>query len=101
MTWPQVLQEGFFFRSDAEMEVSDINETFERFRHFSLVGLRSASCTKFKELQRSKCLRTFLLMSACWKFDLLDNVFRDLLPKLQFLRVLSIMDFGSSIPYYT
>ncbi|KAL4592573.1 hypothetical protein LXL04_005573 [Taraxacum kok-saghyz] len=90
----------FSFRSDAEMEVSDINKPFEKFRHFSLAGLRSASCTKFKELQRSKCLRTFLLMPVHLYVDLLDNVFDELLPKLQFLRVLSVMELEPNTSYY-
>ncbi|KAL4592572.1 hypothetical protein LXL04_005572 [Taraxacum kok-saghyz] len=88
----------FSFRSDAEMEVSDINKPFEKFRHFSLVGLQSAS--RLKELQRSKCLRTFLLMPVHWNVDLLDNVFDELLPKLQFLRVLSVMEPELNTRYY-
>ncbi|CAI9269210.1 unnamed protein product [Lactuca saligna] len=81
----------FFFRSDDEMDVSNTNETFEKLRHFSLISPQAESYKKLKELQRSRRLRTFLLMSSGWKSnDLLDNFLVELLPDLQFLRVLSL-----------
>ncbi|CAH1440956.1 unnamed protein product [Lactuca virosa] len=82
----------FFFRSDEEMDVSNMNETFEKLRHFSLKALQGDSYKKLiKELQRSKRLRTFLLMSSGWKSNnLLNNFLVELLPDLQFLRVLSL-----------
>ncbi|CAH1440680.1 unnamed protein product [Lactuca virosa] len=54
----------FPFRLDNEMDASDMNETFDKFHHFSLVGLRSGSYRKLNELQRAKHLRTFLVMSV-------------------------------------
>ncbi|CAI9269203.1 unnamed protein product [Lactuca saligna] len=82
----------FFFRSDEEMDVSNMNETFEKLRHFSLKALQGVSYKKLiKELQRSQRLRTFLLMSSGWKSnDLLDNFLVELLPDLQFLRGLGL-----------
>ncbi|KAL7619092.1 hypothetical protein Lser_V15G03320 [Lactuca serriola] len=81
----------FFFRLDDEIDASDTNETFEKFRHFSLIGPQCGSFRKFKELQRARRLRTFLLMLVGWKTnDLLDSVLFDLLPELRFLRVLSL-----------
>ncbi|KAL7617000.1 hypothetical protein Lser_V15G03745 [Lactuca serriola] len=80
--------EEFSFRLDGEVDVSDMDETSDKFRHLSLVGPRSRSCRKFIELQRAKCLRTFLVMSyGLEKDDFLDKV----LLELQFLRVLSVV----------
>ncbi|XP_071717814.1 putative disease resistance RPP13-like protein 1 [Rutidosis leptorrhynchoides] len=81
----------FFFMLDDKMDLNGRNEAFERFRHFSFIGQRHAEYIKFKELHRSKRLRTFLPASIGWKdFITLDNVIVELLPKLQFLRVLSL-----------
>ncbi|CAH1440675.1 unnamed protein product [Lactuca virosa] len=78
----------FSFRLDGEVDVSDMNEAFDKFRHFSLVGPRSGSCRKLNELQRAKHLRTFLVMSVGLEnYGFLDKV----LLKLQFLRVLSVV----------
>ncbi|CAI9269513.1 unnamed protein product [Lactuca saligna] len=77
----------FSFRLDGEVDASDMNEAFDKFRHFSLVGPRSGSYRKLNELQRAKHLRTFLVMSGNLKHDgLLEKV----LLELQFLRVLSV-----------
>ncbi|KAL7616323.1 hypothetical protein Lser_V15G03603 [Lactuca serriola] len=75
-------------RLDEEMDISDTNEIFERFRHFSLTGppLGSYTYRKFRELQRATRLRTFLTFSRHW----LDRVHLELLNKLQFLRVLRL-----------
>ncbi|XP_071719123.1 putative disease resistance RPP13-like protein 1 [Rutidosis leptorrhynchoides] len=83
----------FFYFLDAKMDVTARNEAFEKFRHFSFIGERNSEYRKFKELHKSKCLRTFLPVSngSIWRhFDTLDNVLVELLPKLQFLRVLCL-----------
>ncbi|XP_071719184.1 putative disease resistance RPP13-like protein 1 [Rutidosis leptorrhynchoides] len=49
----------FFFRLDDKTDENDVNYDFEKFCHFSF-GRRSAEYKKFKELHRSRCLRTFL-----------------------------------------
>ncbi|KAL7617809.1 hypothetical protein Lser_V15G03610 [Lactuca serriola] len=78
----------FSFRLDGEVDVSDMNEAFDKFRHFSLVGPRSGSYRKLNELQRAKHLRTFLVMSVGLEnYGFLDKV----LLELQFLRVLSVV----------
>ncbi|XP_071720705.1 putative disease resistance RPP13-like protein 1 [Rutidosis leptorrhynchoides] len=85
----------FFFMLDDKTDENDGNYDFEKFRHFSF-GLRSANYKKFKELDRSRCLRTFLPASVgqnYWTtFDTLDHVLPDLLSRLQLLRVLSLPD---------
>ncbi|CAH1439656.1 unnamed protein product [Lactuca virosa] len=78
----------FSFRLDGEVDVSDMNETSDKFRHLSLVGRGSGSYRKFIELQRAKYLRTFLVMSVGLEnYGFLDKV----LLELQFLRVLSVV----------
>ncbi|KAL7619171.1 hypothetical protein Lser_V15G03628 [Lactuca serriola] len=76
----------FFCRLDGEMNVSDRNENFEKFRHFSLIGPQFGSYGNFNELQRAKRLRTFLPLPGGW----LDSGHVELLHKLQFLRVLRL-----------
>ncbi|XP_023753175.1 putative disease resistance RPP13-like protein 1 [Lactuca sativa] len=77
----------FVFRLDDEMDSSNKKGTFENFRHFSLVGPQGGSYRKLKELQRARRLRSFLTMSR------VDNSFFELLPLLQFLRVLSLANY--------
>ncbi|XP_071719119.1 putative disease resistance RPP13-like protein 1 [Rutidosis leptorrhynchoides] len=79
----------FFYFLDAKMDVNARNKAFEKFRHFSYFGQRGAVNEKLKELHRSERLRTFLVSVHSSDF-LLDNVLVDLLPKLQFMRVLSL-----------
>ncbi|XP_071719182.1 putative disease resistance RPP13-like protein 1 [Rutidosis leptorrhynchoides] len=83
----------FFFMLDDKTDENDVNYDFEKFRHFSF-SERSAEYKKFKELHRSRCLRTFLPVSVdenFWtSFNTLDDVLPDLLPRLQLLRVLSL-----------
>ncbi|CAH1440661.1 unnamed protein product [Lactuca virosa] len=86
----------FSFRLDGEVDVSAMNETFDKFLHFSLIGSGSRSFRKLKELQRAKRLRTVLLISVPWEIgSLLD----ELLPELQFLRVLSAVGLTPSVNY--
>ncbi|CAH1440912.1 unnamed protein product [Lactuca virosa] len=80
----------FFFRLDDNMDVSGMNETFEKFRHFSLIGSGGRSYRKLNELQRARCLRTFLLLSFREHSYPSDKVIDKLLSKPSFLRVLSL-----------
>ncbi|CAI9269518.1 unnamed protein product [Lactuca saligna] len=90
----------FSFRLDGEVDVSAMNETFDKFLHFSLIGSGSGSFRKLKELQRAKRLRTFLLISVPWTIgSLLDKIVDELLPELQFLRVLSVVGLTPSDDY--
>ncbi|CAH1440701.1 unnamed protein product [Lactuca virosa] len=84
----------FFCRLDAEMDVSDTNETFEKFRHFSRTGLPFVSYRKLHELTRATRLRTFFTVSP---FSL-DNVHVELLHKLHFLRVLKLTGSITEVP---
>ncbi|XP_023732317.1 putative disease resistance RPP13-like protein 1 [Lactuca sativa] len=82
--------EEFFFRLDDEMNMSNTNETFKKLRQFS-VSPRCGSYRKLKELQGATRLQTLLLIPSLGGkgYGLLDNLLAELLPKLQFLRVLS------------
>ncbi|XP_071719132.1 putative disease resistance RPP13-like protein 1 [Rutidosis leptorrhynchoides] len=80
----------FFYMLDAKMDVNGRNEAFEKFRHFSHLGQRGVEYAKLKELHKSERLRTFLTVSSDYSPYVLDNVLVDLLPKLQFMRVLSL-----------
>ncbi|CAH1440916.1 unnamed protein product [Lactuca virosa] len=82
--------EEFYFRLDDEMNMSNTNETFKKLRHFS-VSPRCGSYRRLKELQGATRLQTLLLIPSLGGkgYGLLDNLLAELLPKLQFLRVLS------------
>nr|XP_043608998.1 putative disease resistance RPP13-like protein 1 [Erigeron canadensis] len=82
----------FFFRLDENMELNNRNEAYEKFRHFSFIGQqRVTQHKKFKDLHRARRLRTLLPVSVGWgKFKTLDDVTTELLPHLNFLRVLSL-----------
>uniref|UniRef100_UPI001CB8A925 putative disease resistance RPP13-like protein 1 n=1 Tax=Erigeron canadensis TaxID=72917 RepID=UPI001CB8A925 len=79
----------FFFMLDGKVDTNGRNEDFEKFRHFSFIGERDAEYSKFKELHRARCLRTFLPVGGR-RFNKLDNVLVKSLTQLQFLRVLSL-----------
>ncbi|XP_071719116.1 putative disease resistance RPP13-like protein 1 [Rutidosis leptorrhynchoides] len=80
----------FFYVLDDKMDVNGRNKAFEKFRHFSYLGQGSAENENLKELHRCERLRTFLTVSDHSHYVYLDNVLVDLLPKLQFMRVLSL-----------
>ncbi|KAJ9558476.1 hypothetical protein OSB04_013090 [Centaurea solstitialis] len=89
----------FFFRLDDKMDEYDVNEPFEKFRHVSFIGYQYGKYRKFKEFQRARGLRTFLPVSLnlnSWSsFYLSNNVLAELLPKLHFIRVLSLRNHRS------
>ena len=78
----------FFFRLDENMDLNGRSKGYGKFRHFSFIGQPDAV---FRNLDRARCLRTFLPVSVGWKrSNALKNVPVQLLPQLQFLRVLSL-----------
>ncbi|XP_071719066.1 putative disease resistance RPP13-like protein 1 [Rutidosis leptorrhynchoides] len=92
----------FFCMLDEKMDLNGRIKAFEKFRHFSFIRPEDVIYRKFKELHRATHLRTFLPVSVSelihqinftflWPhYFKLDNVFVELLPKLQFLRVLNL-----------
>ncbi|KAI3667574.1 hypothetical protein L6452_42640 [Arctium lappa] len=88
----------FFSTLDDKMNVEDRNEALEKFRHLSFIRQEHGIYRKFKFLQRARRLRTFLAMSVMtetWqKFYLSNKVLVELLPQLQFIRVLSLAKYS-------
>ncbi|KAJ9558474.1 hypothetical protein OSB04_013088 [Centaurea solstitialis] len=82
----------FFFRLDDKMDMYHVNGCFEKFRHVSFIGQEYGNYRKFKELQRARGLRTFLpiALNSWSSFNLSNSVLAELLPKLRFIRVLSL-----------
>ncbi|XP_071717765.1 putative disease resistance RPP13-like protein 1 isoform X2 [Rutidosis leptorrhynchoides] len=80
----------FLYFLDDKMDLNGRNDAFEKFRHFSYFGQRGAANGKLKELHRSKRLRTFLTLSVYSPDFSLGKVLVDLLPQLQYMRVLSL-----------
>ncbi|CAH1418305.1 unnamed protein product [Lactuca virosa] len=84
----------FFFMLDDKIDVYDQKEALEKFHHLSFVRQGYGVYRKFKPLQRARRLRTFLALSVnldAWqRFSLSNMVLVELLPQLQFLRVLSL-----------
>ncbi|KAJ9544098.1 hypothetical protein OSB04_023805 [Centaurea solstitialis] len=78
----------FFFRLDDKMG----NEAWEKVHHFSYIPQEYGLYKKFKALQRARRLRTFLSVATYeWqRFYLSSKVLVELLPHLQFLRVLNL-----------
>ncbi|XP_071719128.1 putative disease resistance RPP13-like protein 1 [Rutidosis leptorrhynchoides] len=79
----------FFYFLDDKMDVNGRNEAIDKFRHFSYLGQQSVENAKLNKLHRSERLGTFLAVSN-YSPDVLDNVLVDLLPQLQFMRVLRL-----------
>ncbi|XP_071719161.1 putative disease resistance RPP13-like protein 1 [Rutidosis leptorrhynchoides] len=82
----------FFFMLDKNMNVNGRNENFDEIRHFSFLAQPGEEFIIFKELRKSKRLRTFLPVSVYWwsRFIRSDPGLVKLLPRLQLLRVLSL-----------
>ncbi|XP_071720701.1 putative disease resistance protein RGA3 [Rutidosis leptorrhynchoides] len=76
----------FFFMLDYKKNANGRNEAFDKIRHFSFLDPDEEFIT-FKELHRSRRLRTFLPVGSYSHTS--DHVLVKLLPRLQLLRVLS------------
>ncbi|KAI3697354.1 hypothetical protein L6452_30315 [Arctium lappa] len=90
----------FFFRLD-DKDIYGGSESLDKFRHISLIGQEYGTYRTFKALHRARRLRTFLPVPFnLWQsFHLSDNVLVELLPQLQFLRVLSLRNHSiTSVP---
>ncbi|XP_024984115.1 putative disease resistance RPP13-like protein 1 [Cynara cardunculus var. scolymus] len=90
----------FFFRLH-DNDIYCRSESLEKCRHISLIGQAYGTFRMFKELQRARRLRTFLPVPLnLWQsFHLSDDVLVELLPQLQFLRVLSLCNHSiTSVP---
>ncbi|KAM0052268.1 putative P-loop containing nucleoside triphosphate hydrolase, leucine-rich repeat domain superfamily [Helianthus debilis subsp. tardiflorus] len=85
----------FFFRFDEKMEVYEGNEALEKSRYVSLIHEKNYGLyRKFMAFQRARQMRTFLSIHVCANrlpyLFLSTKVVIDLLPRLQFLRVVSL-----------
>ncbi|KAL8260494.1 hypothetical protein R6Q59_028447, partial [Mikania micrantha] len=83
-----------FLMLDNKMDISDENEDLEKFHHISFVSEYGQK--KFKELQRARCLRTFLAVPiTSWnRFYVSRKILTETVPKLQLLRVLRLADYN-------
>ncbi|XP_071719151.1 putative disease resistance RPP13-like protein 1 [Rutidosis leptorrhynchoides] len=81
----------FFFMLDRKIFENGRDEAFDEIRHFSFVNQPDGEFINFKELQKSRCLRTFLpvLVNRWSSFKTSAHELVKLLPRLQLLRVLS------------
>ncbi|PWA98599.1 Disease resistance protein [Artemisia annua] len=88
----------FFFMLDDERDVSDNIEALEKFHHFSFVRQQFGVYSKFKALQEARRLQTFIAISSnvddCKSFHISEKVLLELVPQLQFLRVLSLSNYS-------
>ncbi|MFS7903087.1 putative leucine-rich repeat domain superfamily [Helianthus anomalus] len=89
----------FFYMFGDKMDVHDTNEVLEKSHHLSFIRERYGVYRKFKVIHRARRLRTFLAMSVTrlfsWqRFYLSNKVLIELLPQLQFLRVLSLANYN-------
>ncbi|KAL8230135.1 hypothetical protein R6Q59_000535 [Mikania micrantha] len=88
----------FFLMLDNKTHVSDENADLEKFHHISFICESFVRQKMFKELQRTRCLRTFLAVPVTrWDtFYISHKVLTDVVPKLQFLRVLNLAGYNST-----
>nr|XP_043610467.1 putative disease resistance RPP13-like protein 1 [Erigeron canadensis] len=89
----------FFYTFGDMIDVYAKTEALEKFHHLSFIRERYGVYRKFKALKRVRCLRTFLAMSVTklftWqRFYLSNKVLTELIPQLQFLRVLSLANYN-------
>ncbi|PWA63165.1 NB-ARC domains-containing protein [Artemisia annua] len=84
----------FFFRLEKEMGKNVRKQTLDKCRHMSFVLEEYVAYKKFEGIEGAKGLRTLLsvgVKDSWWLRNYLSNkVLVDLLPELQFLRVLSL-----------
>ncbi|PWA45586.1 NB-ARC domains-containing protein [Artemisia annua] len=89
----------FFFRLEKEMGTDVRKQTLDKCRHMSFVCEEYVAYKKFEGIEGAKGLRTLLSVGVKerWQDNYLSNkVLVDLLPKLQFLRVLSLSGYEIS-----
>nr|XP_043611549.1 putative disease resistance RPP13-like protein 1 [Erigeron canadensis] len=88
----------YFFLMGEKNFINYRNEVLE---HFSFIRKKYGVYSKFKALYTSRRLRTFLPVPVKidrWKsFYLSNKVLTELLPQLQFLRVLSLANYGITV----
>ncbi|XP_071719672.1 putative disease resistance RPP13-like protein 1 [Rutidosis leptorrhynchoides] len=95
----------FFFMQDDKIDLHDKNMSSEKFHHFSFIRQDYGPYRMFKVLERSRRMRTFLAMSVrrpydSQKFFLSNKVLKELIPKLQFLRVLNLANYSiTEVPH--
>nr|XP_043612754.1 putative disease resistance protein At3g14460 [Erigeron canadensis] len=93
--------EEYFFMLGEKMDVGGRNEALEKLRHFSYIFHKYGVYSKFKALYRARRLRTFLPVSINIDrrqiFYLSSKVLTELLPQLQFLRVLSLANYEITV----
>ncbi|KAJ0802328.1 putative P-loop containing nucleoside triphosphate hydrolase, leucine-rich repeat domain superfamily [Helianthus annuus] len=92
----------FFLMLGDKMALCDMKEDLGKFHHFSFIRESNGVYRKFKALHRARRLRTFIAMSITklntrQRFYLSNNVLLELLPKLQFLRVLSLANYNITV----
>ncbi|PWA65467.1 NBS-LRR resistance-like protein [Artemisia annua] len=92
----------FFFRLEKEMEKNFRKRALDKCRHMSFVCEEYVAYKKFEGIEGAKGLRTFLSVGVKERGQsnyLSNKVLVDLLPELQFLRVLSLSGYEiSEIP---
>ncbi|KAL8267702.1 hypothetical protein R6Q59_001500 [Mikania micrantha] len=87
----------FFLMLDNKMDINSENEDLEKFHHISFINEPFELQKRFKELQRARCLRTFLAVQVrrfSWNvFYVSPKVLTETVPQLRLLRVLSLADY--------
>nr|XP_043609047.1 putative disease resistance protein At3g14460 [Erigeron canadensis] len=91
----------FFYMLGDKMGVDEEREVLERSHHFSFVRQEYGLYKTFKSLHRAQRLRTFLPVSV-WTdrwgtFYLSSKVLTEILPQLQYLRVLSLSNYQMTV----
>ncbi|KAJ9543895.1 hypothetical protein OSB04_023602, partial [Centaurea solstitialis] len=84
----------FFFTLDDKRNFIDKNEALEKFHHLSFVRQRYGVYRKFEAVHRARRLRTFLAITTVERNHLSNKVLFELVPRLQFLRVLSLAGYS-------
>ncbi|GKC77566.1 NBS-LRR resistance-like protein [Tanacetum coccineum] len=92
---------NFFFRLEMEMGKNVRKRALDKCRHMSFVCEEHVAYTKFEGIEGAKGLRTFLSVEVGvkerWQHNYLSSkILVDLLPELQFLRVLSLSGYELS-----
>ncbi|KAL8213801.1 hypothetical protein R6Q57_003250 [Mikania cordata] len=84
----------FFLMLDNKMDICDENADLEKLHHIAFISEEFAQQKKFKELQRARFLRTFLVVQfPSWKmFCVSHKVLTETVARLQLVRVLSLAD---------